>query len=77
MGGLYGILIWTSLLVLLDGQVLFDDMGDRQRSEDLTIHLIRTELKQFRQGIEKMVMKKLEEVKNISDTKCNESLSTI
>ncbi|XP_052717720.1 fibroleukin-like [Crassostrea angulata] len=64
MGRLFGILILTSLLVSLNGQVLFDDIGDRQRSADL-----ETELQQFSQGIEKMVTKKLKEVENVIETK--------
>uniref|UniRef100_A0A8W8JML9 Fibrinogen C-terminal domain-containing protein n=1 Tax=Magallana gigas TaxID=29159 RepID=A0A8W8JML9_MAGGI len=69
MGRLFGILILTSLLVSLNGQVLFDDMGDRQRSTDLALQCMRTGLQQFTQGIEKMVTKKLEEVENIIETK--------
>nr|XP_034338048.1 microfibril-associated glycoprotein 4 [Crassostrea gigas] len=69
MGRLFGILILTSLLVSLNGQVLFDDMGDRQRSTDLALQCMRTGLQQFSQGIEKMVTKKLEEVENIIETK--------
>lgn len=84
MGRLFGILIWTSLLVSLNGQVLFDDMGDRQRSADFALQCMRTGLQQFSQGIERMVMKKLEAIENIIEakmdqieTKNNKSLSTI
>nr|ANH09329.1 fibrinogen-related protein 1 isoform 1 [Crassostrea gigas] len=84
MGRLFGILILTSLLVSLNGQVLFDDIGDRQRSADLALQCMRTGLQQFSQGIGKMVTKKLEEVENIIEakmdqieTKNNKSLSTI
>ncbi|XP_052715843.1 angiopoietin-4-like isoform X2 [Crassostrea angulata] len=69
MGRLFGILILTSLLVSLNGQVLFDDMGDRQRSADLALQCMRTELQQFSQGIERMVMKKLEGIENIIEEK--------
>lgn len=69
MGRLFGILILTSLIVSLSGQVLFDDIGDRQRSADLALQCMRTGLQQFSQGIEKMVTKKLEEVENVIETK--------
>ncbi|XP_065934059.1 fibroleukin isoform X2 [Magallana gigas] len=76
MGRLFGILILTSLLVSLNGQVLFDDMGDRQRSTDLALQCMRTELQQFSQGIEKMVTKKLKEVENVIETKVSNMIET-
>ncbi|XP_065934069.1 fibrinogen-like protein A isoform X2 [Magallana gigas] len=76
MGRLFGILILTSLLVSLNGQVLFDDMGDRQRSADLALQCMRTELQQFSQGIERMVTKKLEEVENVIETKVSNMIET-
>ncbi|XP_052717719.1 fibrinogen-like protein A [Crassostrea angulata] len=84
MGRLFGILILTSLLLSINGQALFDEMGERQRSSDLALHFIRSELQQFSQGIEQIVTKQLEKVKNIEEkieniiaTQSNESLSII
>nr|XP_034338041.1 fibroleukin isoform X2 [Crassostrea gigas] len=84
MGRLFGILILTSLLLSINGQALFDEMGKRQRSADLALHFIRTELQQLSQGIEQIVTKQLEKVKNIEEkidniiaTQSNESLSII
>lgn len=84
MGRFLGILILTLLLVSINGQALFDEMGDRQRSADFALHFIRTELQQFSQGIETIVTKQLEKVENIEEkinniiaTQGNESLSTI
>lgn len=84
MGRLFGILILTSLLLSINGQALFDEMGERQRSADLELHFIRTELQQLSQGIEQIVTKQLEKVKNTEEkieniiaTQSNESLSII
>ncbi|XP_052715844.1 ryncolin-1-like [Crassostrea angulata] len=68
MGRLFGILILTSLLVSLNGQVLFDDIGDRQRSADLALQCMRTGLQQFSQGIEKMVTKKISDLITTTQT---------
>lgn len=84
MGRLFRILIWTFLLASMYGQVLFDDMGDRQRSADLALYFMRTEFQQFSQNIERMVMKKIDRVANIievkiskMETKNNECFTTI
>lgn len=84
MGRLFRILIWTFLLASMYGQVLFDDMGDRQRSADLALYFMRTEFQQFSQDIERMVMKKIDRVANIievkiskMETKNNECFTTI
>nr|XP_034338091.1 fibrinogen C domain-containing protein 1-A [Crassostrea gigas] len=68
MGRLFGILILTSLLVSLNGQVLFDDIEDRQRSADLALQCMRTGLQQFSQGIEKMVTKKISDLITTTQT---------
>lgn len=73
MGSLSGILIWTSLFVTMKGQVLFEDMGERQRSVDS----IKTDLQQFYQGIERMITKKLDGIENIVETKISNMMETI
>lgn len=84
MGRFFGILILTSLLISINGQALFDETEDRQRSADLALHIIRTELQQFSQSVEKIVTKQLEKVENIEEkidnilaTQSNESLYII
>ncbi|XP_065934036.1 fibrinogen-like protein 1 [Magallana gigas] len=76
MGSLLEILICTSLLVSVNSQALFDDIGERQRSEDHVLHFLRTELKQLRQDIEGMVMKKLDEVENVIEKKISNMIET-
>nr|XP_034338043.1 microfibril-associated glycoprotein 4 isoform X2 [Crassostrea gigas] len=76
MGSLLEILICTSLLLSVNSQALFDDMGERQRSEDHVLHFLRTELQQLRQDIEGMVMKKLEEVENFIEKKISNMIET-
>ncbi|XP_052683832.1 fibrinogen-like protein A [Crassostrea angulata] len=84
MGRLFEFLIWSLLFLSTKGQALYDDMGDRKRTVDLALLSMRTDLQQFSQGIERMVMKKLEGFENIIEakmdqigTKNNKSLSTI
>lgn len=67
MGRFFGILILTSLLISINGQALFDETEDRQRSADLALHIIRTELQQFSQSVEKIVTKQLEKVEHIEE----------
>lgn len=76
MGRLFGILIWTSLFLPTKEQGLFDDMGDRQKPADLALHFIRGELHHLSQGIEQMVTKKLEDVKNSFETKIGNMIET-
>ncbi|XP_011431020.4 fibrinogen-like protein 1 [Magallana gigas] len=71
MSRLFRILIWTFLLASMYGQVLFDDMGDQQRSADLALYFMRTEFQQFSQDIERLVMKKIDRVANIIEVKIN------
>lgn len=66
MGRLFGFLIWTSLFVTMKGQVLFDDMGDRHRTEDF----MKIELRQINQGIER-ITKKLDGMEKIVETIVN------
>lgn len=49
MGRLFGILIWILLFVFMKGQIIFDDLDDKDRSVDLTLQLLRIELQQFSQ----------------------------
>lgn len=52
---------------------MFEDMGERQRSVDS----IKTDLQQFYQGIERMIMKKLDGIENIVETKISNMMETI
>lgn len=69
MGRLFGILIWTSLFVSMKGQALFDDMGERHRSEDF----MKTELRQLNQGIERITQKLdgMEKISSMIETIAN------
>lgn len=84
MGRLFEFLIWSLLFLSTKGQALYDDMGERKRSVNLALLSMRTDLQQFSQGIERMVVKKLEGIENIIQakmdqigTKDNKSISTI
>ena len=57
--------LYTLLFLLTKGQVLFDDMGERKRSVELALFYMRNDLQEFSQGIERMVVKKLEGIENI------------
>lgn len=59
------LLIWISLLTSTKGQVLFDDVDDRQQNSlDSAMYLIKHELQQMMKNFEKMLLQKLEETQN-------------
>lgn len=76
MGRLFGILIWILLFVFIKGQIIFDDLDDKHRSVDLTLQLLRIELQQFSQGMERILMKKLDGIENSIEVKISSKIET-
>lgn len=76
MGRLFGILIWILLFVFIKGQIIFDDLDDKHRSVDLTLQLLRIELQQFSQGMERILMNKLDGIENSIEVKISSKIET-
>lgn len=76
MGRLFGILIWILLFVFMKGQIIFDDLDDKHRSVDLTLQLLRIELQQFSQGMERILMNKLDGIENSIEVKISSKIET-
>lgn len=74
MGGPFKILILISLFVTLNGYILDGELGDRQKSVDSALSFLKIGLQEFSEGIERMVMKRLEGVENIVDEKIKQMI---
>lgn len=62
MGKQFGVLILNLLIASMNGQVLFDDMWERQMSADFIWIYKKTEIQLLSQKIERMVMKKIDDM---------------
>lgn len=72
------LLIWILLLTSTKGQVLFDDVDDRQQNSlDSAMYLIKHELQQMMKNFEKMLLQKLEEVENKLQAKINTRIENV
>uniref|UniRef100_K1PSD4 Tenascin n=1 Tax=Magallana gigas TaxID=29159 RepID=K1PSD4_MAGGI len=60
----------------MKGQIIFDDLDDKHRSVDLTLELLRIELQQFSQGMERILMNKLDGIENSIEVKISSKIET-
>uniref|UniRef100_A0A8W8KJ45 Fibrinogen C-terminal domain-containing protein n=2 Tax=Magallana gigas TaxID=29159 RepID=A0A8W8KJ45_MAGGI len=60
----------------MKGQIIFDDLDDKHRSVDLTLQLLRIELQQFSQGMERILMNKLDGIENSIEVKISSKIET-
>lgn len=74
MGGQFKISILISIFAIVNGYDLVHEFKDRQKSVDQALDYMKIGLQEFSEGIEKMVMKKLEGVENIVDEKIKQLL---
>lgn len=74
MGRQFKILILISIFAIVSGYDLVHEFKDRQKSVDQALDYMKIGLQEFSEGIEKMVMKKLEGVENIVDEKIKQLL---
>lgn len=73
MDRLFGILIWSTLFVSMYGHALFDNGDDTQTS---ALNFIKVGLQQYRQGIERMMLKKLKQNEDIMVKMLNSLIGT-
>lgn len=74
MGRLFGIWILTSLFAIVNGHALVDELGDRQKSVESALNLMKIGLQEFSEGIERIVIKRLKGVENIVDEKIKQMI---
>lgn len=74
MGRRFEISILTSLFAIVIGNVVVGELKDKQKSVDSVLRFIKIGLQEFSEGIEQMVMKRLEGVENIVDEKIKQMI---
>ncbi|XP_052714860.1 angiopoietin-4-like isoform X1 [Crassostrea angulata] len=74
MGSLFEISILISLFAIVNGNVVIDELKDKQTSVDSALKFMKIGLQEFSEGIEQMVMKRLEGVETIVDEKIKQMI---
>ncbi|XP_065934032.1 angiopoietin-4 isoform X3 [Magallana gigas] len=74
MGSLLEISILISLFAIVNGNVVVDELKDKQTSVDSALKFMKIGLQEFSEGIEQMVMKRLEGVETIVDEKIKQMI---
>lgn len=70
MGIHLSIVIWILMLKSTKGQVIYDDLNERQQNSlNSAMYYIKNELQQMTKSVENMLLQKLEEMENNLHTK--------
>lgn len=70
MGIHLSIVIWILMLKSTNGQVIYDDLNERQQNSlNSAMYYIKNELQQMTKSVENMLLQKLEEMENNLHTK--------
>lgn len=78
MGRHIELLILILLLKSTKEQVLFDDLDDSQQtSKESAMHFIRNELQQIRQSVMKILLQKLEDIKDELNRKISTEIENV
>lgn len=73
---LFGILICSISLILMQGHVLYDNVNDKQSSANSAINFIKIGLQQYNKEIEQMVLTKFEEIEDNIEKKWKNLIGT-
>lgn len=73
---LFGILICSISLILMQGHVLYDNVNDKQSSANSAINFIKIGLQQYNKEIEQMVLTKFEEIEDNIEKKLKNLIGT-
>lgn len=74
MGRLFRISILISLLAILNGHILVDQFEERRKSVESALKFMKIGLQEFSEGIERMVMKRLDGVESIVEEKIKQMI---
>lgn len=78
MGKHFNLFIWILLMMSTNGQHLFNDLDDRQQiTLNSALYLIKNEVQQLTKSVEKMLLKKLEEIENNMQAKINARIENV